>query len=554
MTDGVARWGAVALGRPAFDAGRVAQRFGRVHVASAAYDLACALSPRELAWRVRQVRMLQASRRWSASAAACRRAARTNRAAPGDRSALELAWRHGIAATALGDRATADEAFGTAVRLGATSSAWRKAVKAALRQFTHGVRAPAFATLAALEPGERRWAVAEASTYLELSHWPAAATAWEQVVALPGSVPADHYRLGRCYYRLGRENDARAAIATGLALDPTHRPIDDLMLAGTPQAFRSRRLVSHFVEDHLDELRAAVAARPPVEPDRARTAGHVFVFWAQGFDDAPPIVRRCLSQLRELHPPGVVVALDEANLDEWVSVPDDVRAAAGRTPTQYSDLVRSGVLALHGGVWVDATAFATRPLLALPETRTPSGFFAFRYRRYRIASWFMCARPGDPVMAALYELQVLYWRRHDRVVSYFMFHDMLEALCLLDPQVAAVLDEAPIVAPTWELTKRMRTPYDFRRLRTDPREQLRAQAHVQAARGEPRVGHVLRPPARERRGALAGVRRVAGRACRARCRGRGRRRAVPPRSCAAGCRGRSRARRCRAAGRSRRSA
>jgi len=151
--------------------------------------------------------------------------------------------------------------------------------------------------------------------------------------------------------------------------------------------------------------------------------------------------------------------LDDSNVGEWVDIPADVLAVATKARTQFSDLLRVALLLEHGGVWVDATCFATQPLDQVPDTRTPSGFFVFRYRQYRIASWFMVAEPDDHVIASLYELMLIYWRTHDTVISYFMFHDMLETLCHLDPRIAAELEATPAIRPNRRMKRRMRDPY-----------------------------------------------------------------------------------------------
>ena len=272
----------------------------------------------------------------------------------------------------------------------------------------------------------------------------------------------DRYeKTGRRLAKADRLEEARVAFRTSLALEPARRPIDDFLLDGTPASFLPRRRIAHWVQDELAEIQAAARARAPTSPTGPR---RIFVYWAQGWADAPAIVRACHRQLVAVNGPETVVALDDGSLRDWVDLPPDVVERAARSLTQYSDLVRSALLADFGGTWVDATVLVTRPLDELYERLAVGGFFAFRYRPARPASWVMMSAANGIVMTMLLVALVRYWRQHEQAGHYFLFHDIFEALCFLDPAFRAVVDAAPMVRPDWSLTEHMRDPYDPGRL------------------------------------------------------------------------------------------
>ena len=79
------------------------------------------------------------------------------------------------------------------------------------------------------------------------------------------------------------------------------------------------------------------------------------MFWRQGWDVAPELVRRCLRSW-EYHNPGWTIrALDAETLPAYVDL-SDFSAASERdfTVQTLSDLLRLGLMSTHGGVWADA--------------------------------------------------------------------------------------------------------------------------------------------------------------------------------------------------------
>jgi hypothetical protein len=289
--------------------------------------------------------------------------------------------------------------------------------------------------------------------------------ATRRIVELRPRRARNHYRLGRILELMERYDEAEKAFHEGLDRDRRSRPIDYAMLDARPRRFMSRRRLGRFVDEHREAILEAYRASGEPEPRRPDTV-HVFVFWAQGFDQAPPVVRMCRDQLLALHEPGVVVCLDSQTLSDWVELPDHVVEAGSGMITQYSDLVRAALLARHGGIWVDATVLVTTELTSLYDTLTPTGFFAPTYRAGGIASWVMASEQHGYIVSIMRETELLYWNEPDAPKAYFKFHQMFEAQYLLDERFAASFDGMPTVSPHLRrLHGLMRQPYAPKRLR-----------------------------------------------------------------------------------------
>lgn len=128
---------------------------------------------------------------------------------------------------------------------------------------------------------------------------------------------------------------------------------------------------------------------------------HIWCFWDQGENQAPPLVRRCIASWRQHNPRWQLCVLDRESLAEYVSLPREIDITRkDLTVQKVSNLVRLYLLRTYGGVWADATLFCSEPLDSwLPQYFT-TGFFAFRSpKRDRLmANWFLAANANNPLL------------------------------------------------------------------------------------------------------------------------------------------------------------
>lgn len=85
---------------------------------------------------------------------------------------------------------------------------------------------------------------------------------------------------------------------------------------------------------------------------------YIWVFWGQGENNMPPLVKACYRQLTYYN--DNVKLLTNENIGNYIEIPEIVmqKVNSGQiTWAYFSDIVRNSVLAKHGGLWVDATAW-----------------------------------------------------------------------------------------------------------------------------------------------------------------------------------------------------
>ncbi len=119
----------------------------------------------------------------------------------------------------------------------------------------------------------------------------------------------------------------------------------------------------------------------------------LWLYWHQGWGNAPSIVKRCLRSWEEKNPTWVIHKLDASTIWNFVHLPSSLRDEPALPLCALSDLIRINLLYDYGGVWTDATVFCQRPLDEWIYYAARTGFFAFdRPGPGRpLASWFIAS-------------------------------------------------------------------------------------------------------------------------------------------------------------------
>ena len=290
--------------------------------------------------------------------------------------------------------------------------------------------------------------------------WAAAVDSYREALALDESRVKWHLQLGRALERTRDKDGAREAYAAALAHDPATIDADHVLLNAALRHFAARSRTARFVAQHLDEIRARAEQQTSAAPWPARPRVHIY--WAQGIQHAPTVVRVCQAALSRRHRPDDVVVLDDNLLPHYVDLPPRVLRRTFDDKTKLSDVLRLELLWRYGGVWMDATCLPRQRVLDVVPDLLPSGFFAFTYRPARISSWFLASAPGNPVVAMVREAQFVHWEHNEKPLGYYVLHHLFESLYHLDEGFRAAYAPTPRVSshPPSRFAREMHKPYD----------------------------------------------------------------------------------------------
>ena len=85
---------------------------------------------------------------------------------------------------------------------------------------------------------------------------------------------------------------------------------------------------------------------------------HIWIFWGQGKENMPPLVKACYHQL--IHYNKNVTLVTNENLSHYIDLPSIIwsKVLTGHISwANYSDIIRNNLLAQYGGLWIDATVW-----------------------------------------------------------------------------------------------------------------------------------------------------------------------------------------------------
>lgn len=266
----------------------------------------------------------------------------------------------------------------------------------------------------------------------------------------------------------------------------------------------ARREVGRFLASRLDTVRERAESTTDLE---IGSPGQfpLFMYWGQGFEHAPALVRACRDAFVAHNPASDVHLLDDGLLSAYTDIPDHVRAINPRHRAAFSDALRLDLLVRHGGCWIDATCMTTGPIAAPAADLMGAGeFFAFRKTPTRPASWLLAGRPTSYVLRALRAAFFLWWEERDDLVDYYLLHHCFEMLCRLDPRFRTEWEAVPtaLARPATKLQRVMLEPTPDDRLRNIVADSF---VHKMTTGFDPLALTPAAPLAALLRGSLAGL-------------------------------------------------
>lgn len=154
----------------------------------------------------------------------------------------------------------------------------------------------------------------------------------------------------------------------------------------------------------------------------------VWVFWYTGFNSAPPIIRKCISEMQKIDDIDLVL-LDKDNLCDyfiWAQAIKRKFEAGSITVTFLSDIIRNQLLMRFGGFWIDATVlFMDKDFLA---NKREVPFYSLKHSDYaacshfsegKWSSFFTGTCPGYILPSFATDVFEWYFENYDEIPAYF---------------------------------------------------------------------------------------------------------------------------------------
>ncbi|MBR5033734.1 MAG: capsular polysaccharide synthesis protein [Bacteroidales bacterium] len=184
----------------------------------------------------------------------------------------------------------------------------------------------------------------------------------------------------------------------------------------------------------------------------------IWFCWLQGIENAPEVVKACYNSL--VHGEWFrvngyeVKVIDEKNWREYIDLPDNIirrREKKQIPPAHFSDLLRLELLIRYGGTWIDSTVLCTGVNNDNENANVnylDTDLFMFQYTQPGssewggIGNWFITACTNNEVLMVLRDMLYAYWREHDCVLNYYLFHLFFGMLREVFPEQIAAMPYA----------------------------------------------------------------------------------------------------------------
>jgi Capsular polysaccharide synthesis protein/Polysaccharide pyruvyl transferase len=187
-----------------------------------------------------------------------------------------------------------------------------------------------------------------------------------------------------------------------------------------------------------------------VRPSQRYGPKVIWSLWLQGLEEAPDLVRACLTSWANRNPGWIHHILTRDTLPLFLPEARNAGSLLARDlpPAALSDVVRVELLSRFGGVWVDATCYCLQPLDDWLAEAMSAGFFAFSKPGpdRMLSSWFLSSEPASPVLRAWKRRMEAFWRQRLETEDYFWFHHLFELAYNEDPSVRATWEAVPKIS------------------------------------------------------------------------------------------------------------
>lgn len=164
----------------------------------------------------------------------------------------------------------------------------------------------------------------------------------------------------------------------------------------------------------------------------------IWVCWFQGKREMPKLVKECYENLHQMVSSeiGEIVLITKDNFSDYVNIEPSIlkKIEEGKMSyTNFSDLLRVNLLAIYGGMWIDATVFVTHPIekellnRRFYSQKTINDFYVKRYvTKSRWASWMMITSTEAELFKFVAFVMNDYYLNHESLIDYYFIDYVIE--------------------------------------------------------------------------------------------------------------------------------
>ncbi len=246
----------------------------------------------------------------------------------------------------------------------------------------------------------------------------------------------------------------------------------------------NRRNAFKDMEDYLPELESRITPLlkdyigVETNLDECPIERNIFVFWWDGFDNAPIIVKKCLETVKKYHPNSKVIEITKDTFLDYTDIHPTILKDFndGKISVQtFSDILRFNLLKNNGGTWIDATIFfadkydlserLTDKAFESVEFATSKNFLQYKGESCSWSGYFITSRKNSIFVQAVNHVFEQYYLTYGTYSIYF-FIDAVMMICKLNRIDGGALHKIHYNPhDMFVMSKMLDQPYDERYLK-----------------------------------------------------------------------------------------
>ena len=183
----------------------------------------------------------------------------------------------------------------------------------------------------------------------------------------------------------------------------------------------------------------------------SENVGNIWIFWWQGYDAAPLLVKKCIDSITKNAKNHPVVLITKENWKNYADIPDYIIEKLKKgiiTLTHFSDILRMALISKNGGLWLDATIFVSREI---PEYCFELPYFSIHYENStsKIAKgkWTGFCQAGQKnsiIHSFCRDIFFSYWEKYSKLIDYFFIDYVMLTGYNYIPNFRKLVDAVPL--------------------------------------------------------------------------------------------------------------
>lgn len=192
--------------------------------------------------------------------------------------------------------------------------------------------------------------------------------------------------------------------------------------------FKHHEYVKKYLKKNYKSIIEKYKNKEDIVTNNISSNSNIWVFWWQGLNDAPEIVKICINNMKKYVKNRKICILTKENYKKYADIPDYIIEKLENekiTITAFSDILRMQLLYQNGGIWIDATVLLTDDIDKRIEEYP---FYSIKhdlYSDYHVckgmwSGFFLASGKNNTIVQFFRDMYFEYFKYNDYIITYFL--------------------------------------------------------------------------------------------------------------------------------------